>query len=173
MKVLKIIIVALIVLPALFFLVGFLSPTITYENNFRTKASLQTAWEVFIDESKMKDWISNFKSIKLIEGSDNEVGSRYEMTTEYEGQTATVIEKLTAYKEQEQFAFELETEYMTIHVDIHFSPDFDGSEFRATHEVKGKNAIWRSMFRLMKSSMAQQSHDDYQKLKRLMDAEAS
>lgn len=173
MKALKYILLALILLPAMFFLLGYSSPTVTYHNSFRTKASIPTAWEVFNDESKMHHWIANFKGFKLIEGSQNEVGSRYEMTTEYEDQTATIMQTITAYKEQDQFAFELENEYMIIEVDVRFVPDFEGSEFRASHEVKGKNAFWRSMFRLMKSNMAQQSHDDYQKLKALMDAEAS
>lgn len=173
MKALKYIILAIIILPASFFLVGILSPSFTYETSFRTSAPLKTAWEVFIDEDKMDQWITGFKSSRLIEGADNEVGSRYEMVIEQDGQRAVAYEQITAFKEQEQFAFVLDNDFMTIEVDMQFSPEFDGAQVKAHHEVRAKNAFWKSMFRLMKSSMEQQSFEDYQKLKRLMEEEAS
>ena len=168
MKYLKYLLLVIVILPALFFLNGLITPVVSYECRIITDAPIDTAWNVFTDDANMGEWVSGFKSIKRVEGQQDSVGSVYEMTVENGGETFVMEETLTAFDERKQFAFDLDNDVMLTSVDIRFGPDFEGTEMFAKHEIRGKNLVWRSLFPLMKSQFAEQSQKDYDKLKLLM-----
>ena len=78
MKILKIILGLVVGLALVFFAVGIFAPSFTYENKVEVNASVEKAWAIFTDESRMGDWLTGFQSMETISGNPGEVGSKTE-----------------------------------------------------------------------------------------------
>ena len=75
MKNTKIILGLVVGLALAFFAIGIFTPSFTYENKVEVKASVEKAWAIFTDQSRMRDWLTGFQSMETISGISGEVGS--------------------------------------------------------------------------------------------------
>ena len=154
-----------------FLAVGILSPTLSYESKVTVNAPVEKAYRVFIDPSKAHEWMPTLKSIENVSGAPLEVGSKWKLTFEEEGETIELLEEMTAIDPNQRFAVTLDGEPFLGEVDIRFaSIDSTTSEIRATTTMSGKNLVWKSMLALAIRMMASRSQEQYEALKKVIEA---
>ena len=79
MKTLKFTIIILAFVLGAFASIGILQPTVEYGVSVNTSRNHMTTWKVMAADDLMSEWIEGFKSVKLIEGELNTLGSKYEV----------------------------------------------------------------------------------------------
>ena len=122
----------------------------------------------------MGDWLTGFESMETISGNPGEVGSKYRMIFVENGDEMVIMEEVTAFQENELFAFTLGMPNPLISdVEVKFTGDESKTEITATIHVEGKNLLWKSTLRLMKSMIANRGQGQYNKLKEIIESASS
>ena len=171
MKFIKFFFSSILILVVIFVLIGVFVPSFSYQNNVSVQAPLNKTFTVFNDETRMGEWLTGFRSIETIRGKRNDVGSKNRLVVFGHGKEIVMTEEMTAFKENELFAFNLDNDVMLADVDIKFSGDSTRSEIRVNTVVHGKNMFWKSLLPLFKSNMTKQSQADYEKLKTIIETD--
>ena len=153
MKFLKYLLYIIIGLIVLFFAVGLLKSSVSYGHEITVDKSLKEAWAVSQDASKYDQWLAGFKSIELISGNYNEVGSKYKVVVNPgEGQEDfEMIETMVSIKDYEHVELSFDSEMMDFEQRILFS-EYDGKvNVKTESKVLGKSMMTRSMFAIMET----------------------
>jgi len=158
------IVIGLILLLAIFF------PSVTIDETYEIDAPLQKTWDVFHDNSYMKDWLTGFKRIKVIEEKPGKIGSRYQMFFEQGEDEMYMIEEITGYKEYETFDFRMEHPAANTQTNIRFEEKADKTIIHQQVETKANSFFFRSMLPIMQFSMKKQNAESYQKFKELVES---
>ncbi len=170
MKVLKYVLGILAALAVIFVLIGVFVPTLNYSSEVEVNKSIEESFAVFMDESKMKDWLKGYIRSEVIKEEPAVVGSKYKVFLEDRGQKFHMIETVTAYKENEQFAMNLDHEMMNSDLNIQFEAKGDDKTvITATSEAKGKGILMKSMFVIMKSQFTKDDQGNYTRLKKVIE----
>lgn len=174
MKFLKILISLLIILVVLFFLIGFLKPTVSYGHEIEVNKSAKEAWAVHQDDSKFGEWLDGFKSIEHIGGDYNKIGSTYKVVVDPgEGQGDFVmIEKLTAMEEFKFVDFEFDSDMMMFFQKTTFDEQGGKTKVKTESRVEGKGMVMKSMFAIMDmltGSFQSQEEKNINALKKVID----
>lgn len=148
----------------LFYALGLIFPTLSTETRVTINKPRAEVWKYFTDQSKLKDWLPNVKSIENISGEPMTTGSKFKITFEENGEIV-MTETMTEVKEPEVFAFVLENEVITANDRITFIDKGDKTEVVENNTFSGGNIFWRSLFVVMKSTFEKKSAENYQKLK--------
>ena len=167
-KILKYFLLTIVVVLLGFFSVGLLHPSYSYTNSIEIDCTVEEAFAAFTDESRADEWLIGYKGYEILEGEPPKPGSKFLMKFENEGQEMKFTETLTAFKENEEFTFDMETEFFTGTVQILF----EGSNpcTMTTHTYnEGTSTFYCSMFYLMKSAMQDQSQKNYDLLKEMIE----
>ncbi|MEL6867363.1 MAG: SRPBCC family protein [Bacteroidota bacterium] len=166
MKFLKYLAVGLAALLLLFVAIGLIQPSIHYSTSVAVDKPLDESFAVFMDDSKMHQWVLGLTSIKRVKGAQNEVGSVYEMVMERDGEIMYMTETLTGLKTNEHFGMQLENDVLTSQMDVYFKPlGEEKTSIEAHNEVRGSNVLYRSMFVLMQSYFQEEDAKTYELLK--------
>jgi len=173
MKILKYVLGVIAVLAVIFLLIGVFVPTFSYESRVVVEAAREHSFTVFSDANRMGEWISNFESIDLISGNPKQIGGKYRLVITEEDERMVMTETVTAFDENEFYAFKLDNDVMLADVEIRFSGDETSTEIVATTKVDGKGFFWRSLLPLFKSMMTERAQQDYDKLKQVIEATPS
>ena len=168
-KFFKLFFIGLGVLFIVFLSFGFFKPVIAYRNSIVVDVSPEEAFQVFLDSSNMKLWITGLSRIDFVEGQMNSVGSKWKLILDQEGAHYEMLETMTAFEPNRRFAFLLVNEVLTTDVDIRFTPSQQGTIITADNIVKGKNLQWHSLFVVLSSSLKNQSQGMYDNLKLVID----
>ncbi|MCH7675873.1 SRPBCC family protein [candidate division KSB1 bacterium] len=134
---------------------------------------MEKAWTIFTDESRMGDWLMVFESMETISGNPGEVGSKYRMIFVENGDEMVIMEEVTAFQENKLFGFTLDADPLISDVKVKFTGDESKTEITATIHVEGKNLLWKSTLRLMKSMIANRGQRQYDKLKEIIESASS
>lgn len=174
MKTLKYILIAILVLIVLFFAMGLIKPTVNYGHEIIVDKPLKEAWAVTQDESKYDKWLEGFKSIELIEGQQNELGSKYKVIVEPgEGQPRfEMTQTLVSLKELEHVELHFDSEFMDFEQKIIFSVKEGKSSVRSESKVMAKNLASKSMFAIMETfggAFTKQEKKNFEALKKLIE----
>ena len=168
-KALKYIFGAAAILLIAFLSIGFIIPEVSYENKVLVNKPIEHSFQVFINPNKLKDWISGFKKINHVSGFPNEIGSKWALTIEENGEEMTMIEEITAYELDKLFAFKLDNDVLTTYVEIRFEDSGKGTAIIVKNRVIGKNMFFRSLFPLYTSYFKEMTQVDYEKLKNVIE----
>jgi hypothetical protein len=170
MKTLKFTIIILAFVLGAFASIGILQPTVEYGVSVNTSRNHMTTWKVMAADDLMSEWIEGFKSIKLIEGELNTLGSKYEVVIVDHGEDYTMMETVTAVEKGKRLSLSIENESLITNRDIIFEPGADGGTKVTTSNVtKGKAWFMRSMFPLIRSSFQEQEEKHYNAFAELVD----
>jgi ligand-binding SRPBCC domain-containing protein len=148
-----------------FFALGFSYPTLTSETRVTINKPRDVVWAYFVDQKNLSNWLPKVKSIENISGEPMTAGSKFKMTFEEDGREIVMTETMTEVKDKEVFAFILENEIMKANARLTFIDKGDSTEVVENNTFEGGNIFWKSLFVLMKSSMAKNSAEAYNKLK--------
>ncbi|MDH3492273.1 MAG: SRPBCC family protein [Acidobacteriota bacterium] len=140
-----------------FFTPGVFSGDLENETRVVVEKPRQDVWEKFRDESKMGEWLEGFKSIKIIEGEPQTVGSKHRITFENDGQEIEMIQTMTKFDKGEGFAFNLANDVMYSDIDVRLVDKGLVTEVIQKEKYHGQNVFWHSLFYWLKSTMAENS----------------
>lgn len=172
MKVLKIVAGIILLVIVGFFLIGFFSPRVSYENRITVNKPAGVAWQVFTDTTLMDRWLTGYQSMETLEGEPMNPGSSYKIIMEMEGERMELTEYVTAVDSARLFAFDLESDVLSSQNMVRFVPvDSATTEIVATSYAEGKGWIWRSIISMSASMMEQQGQQTYDNLKELIESQ--
>ncbi len=173
MKILKYILFAILGLVLLFFLIGLIKPVTKYGHTITVDKPIEEAWAITQDESKYDKWLKGFKSMELISGERNKVGSKYKVIVNpSEGQDDfEMIETLVAIKEFDHVEMHFDSEPMKFEQIISFKENNGKTTVATDSKVFGKGIMMRSSFALMEmftGSFTKQETENMENLKKLI-----
>ncbi len=151
MKILKYVLFTVIGLLLIYIAIGLMNPFVHYSYEFKVNKPLAEAWAVTQDDSKYHQWLDGFKSMELVSGERNTVGSKYKIIVNPgEGQPDfEMIETLIAIEEFEHIEMHFDSDFMDFE-QIYSMEEVNGeTTVKSDAKVIGKNVFSRSMFALM------------------------
>lgn len=151
MKILKYILYVILGLIVAFFALGLLKSSISYGHEITVDKSIEEAWAVSKDPSKFGQWLDGFKSIELISGEQDQVGSKYKVIVNPgEGQPDfEMIETLASMKEFEEINLKFDSEMMDFDQTMTYKESDGKTTIKTDSKVMAKGMIMRSMFAVM------------------------
>jgi len=170
MKIVKWVLVVLLFILVAFFTLGLVRPTVQYESKILVDKPVDRSFMVFLDVSKMGEWLTGFKKIEIVKGMPNIPGSIFNLTMEINGKEITVTEEVTDFRWYDRFSFTLEHDLMSVKCENVFAAQDMKTEITCTYTVTGKNLFWRSLDVLLKGKMEKQAQDDFDKLKKVIES---
>jgi len=132
---------------------------------------IDEAWKVFMDESKMPEWLTGFQSMELIEGEPQTVGSKHRMVFEERGKEMIFIETVNAIEPPNEFSFTLDHESMASDMKMTLeSIGEDKTRISSHTDMQAKTLMWKIMMLFMKGSMRKRQNQQFDKLKGLIES---
>ncbi|MCP4122501.1 MAG: hypothetical protein GY751_12175 [Bacteroidetes bacterium] len=117
------------------------------------------------EPAKSQSWIPGLSSITLVSGEEMEVGSKYRMVFEYNGKQMSMSETITAVEQDKRVAFDLTSDFVNSHIDIHLSESGGVTTVTETNTYSGNNFLARAMTGMTKKSTKARQQEMYDKLK--------
>jgi len=105
MRILKILLKVLAILTVLFLLSGLIFPKTKYTTAQQINLPVETAFEVYTDASKMKQWYLGLQSIRTEEKKPGVVGNKFKLVTDVQGSFVQMKRIVTKYKKPEQINY--------------------------------------------------------------------
>jgi uncharacterized protein YndB with AHSA1/START domain len=170
MKVLKYILLIIIALVAIFFLVGLISPTVSYQSEISVDATANQAWSAMTDESTMSQWLNGYQRTELLEGDENAVGSKSNIYFMEDGNEMVITETITDIQPNKRMAMDFAMAFMSMKYDMTFTETNGKTTITTNTSATGNGAFAKSMTAMMKSAMKEQEDENLQKLKKVVEA---
>ena len=123
-------------------------------------------WEKFSNTDNLDKWIEGFKSIETISGEPNQVGSKYKIVIEEDGQRFEATETVKEVVENEKFAFDLESDMAKSEVEYTMVNKGLSTEVTEKITFTGKGILWQALFYWMQSSMKEKSKGNLERFKK-------
>lgn len=162
--------ISILLLVIIFFSLGIFIPSFSYESRIIVNKPVEQAFTVFNSPFALSEWVPGLKNVKWISGRQNEVGSKWEMTIELNGEIYVTTEELTAFKANEFFAFTLNSDALSSNVEVRFINKGNSSEIISSSKAEGKNIFWKSLFVFSKSVFSKRDKVMYDQLKKIIEA---
>ena len=170
MKILKYSIIAFLILIVVFFMIGMLFPSFSYEVQLEIKADVEKTWNFYVDEDRKKEWMPDLKELSVIEGTSGEIGSVHQFTFFQNGEEVVVTEKLTTQEKYRLYGYDLDSDVLEAHTSVRFeSTGEDRCLMTATTEVKPKGLFLRSLFAVINGTFSRQAYRQYGEFKKLVE----
>ena len=151
MKILKYLLGAIALLVLLFFAIGFLKPSVSYGHEIEVNKSIEEAWAVQQDASKLGEWLKGFKSIEHLSGELGVVGSKYKVTVKPSPEEPEFVmtETIMSKKENDHMTLNMDSDMMVFDQTSFFSERDGKTVIKTDSKVVGKGMMMRSMFAIM------------------------
>ena len=170
-KFLKRFLLTILILVIVFFSLGIIFPTVTYESKINVNKPVEKSFGVFTNAMKLSDWIIGLKGIGWISGNQNEVGSKWKFIITRFGNDYELIQTLNAFKQNELFSSNSDNDSFINNVEVKFISKGNSTDIVATSHLSGKNIFWKSAFFCGQSVLHSQDQAMYDKLKEVIEKE--
>ncbi|MBX7150937.1 SRPBCC family protein [bacterium] len=167
MKKIFIIISAIIgVALVIFFSLGVANPKLTFTVSVQIDQPITVVWEKFADENNMQHWMQGFKKIENVSGNPGEVGSKFRLTFDENGEEVYVDEELLVLAEKEKFAFSMDNEVLNGKGEFTFKAiDSNRTEMIYHNESEGKGLFWKSLLFLAQQQIIERNQNNFSAFK--------
>ena len=169
MKYLKYLLGILLLLIILFFVIGMITPDVSYESEVTVNKTADEAWATMSDESKMSQWISGFKRTEPVSGEPNTIGAVSRVYVVDNGEEMEMEETITNFKKNELLAMKFTMDFMDMDYEITFDKVDGGTKIKSKSTTVGNGIFAKSMIALIKGSMKKQEDINMNNLKRLIE----
>ncbi len=142
-----------------------------YSVTVEVNRPIEEAWDIYMDESRMGEWLTGFRGIELIEGEPRTVGSKHKMLFEDRGKELILIETLTAIDPPREFAIDLDHELMNSSMSTtleRIGPD--RTRLVSTTETRSPKLLWKIILPFMTPQMKKRNRGDLEKLKAMIES---
>ena len=170
MKYLKYLLAIIALILIIFVAKGFVHPSISYSSEIMVEKSVEEAWQVMSDESKISQWLKGMKEMEHISGEKGKVGAVTQYTFDQNGQESIISETITSLSENQHISMDFVMENV-MHMDYHL--EFENKEGKtyitSSTTTKGLGLFMRSMVSFMTSAMQSQEDENMNNLKTLIE----
>lgn len=163
--------IIILVLILIFFSAGIIFPSVSYESKVTVNKPVETSFGVFTNAFKLFDWVTGLKEMGWISGGQNEVGSKWKFIVTRHGRDYELFQTLIAYKQNELFVSDSDSELFTDKVEVKFISKGTSTEIIATSHLEGKNIFWRSVFVFAQFYLYKNDQAMYDNLKEVIEKE--
>ena len=154
----------------LFIAKGFLTPTISYNNEIVFDKSVEEAWAVMNDESKISLWLEGIINIEHVSGKRGEVGGVTKYTFDEEGEKSIVVETIKSISLNEHIAIDFVMGgVMNMDYRVDLSEQDGSTQIKSSTITNGSGFFMRSMLSFMKDAIQNQEDENMSKLKNLIE----
>lgn len=169
MKYLKYILGILAVLIIAFFLLGIISPEVSYDCEIIVDKPLGESWAVTQDEEKMPDWLEGFKSIEHVSGVPGTTGAVSDVYFITDGQEMTIRETITEIIPNESISMSFASDFMDMDYKL-IMKFIDGkTKINSSTTAVGNGMFSRSVMALMGKSIKTQEETNLINLKKTIE----
>jgi len=169
MKALKIIFGIIILIAAVFFMAGLVSPTLTYETSVVINHPLEKTFEIYNTPENLEKWMPGFISMKTIEEKPGVTGSQYEYVFDNQGQEMTIYETVTNYEENKLIEFDFIAGDMLKKDLITFNSENSNTTITNASTVTSNSYFYRCMFAFFKGMFKSIDQENLEKFKAFAD----
>ncbi len=170
MKYLKYLLGIITVIALLFIGKGMLTPSLSYSSEIMVNKSINEAWAVMNDESKISQWLKGIKEVEHVSGEKGTVGAVTKYTFDEEGQESTILETIHAIRPNEHIAMDFVMEgVMIMDYQVDFTEKDGKTHIKSSTVTKGVDIFMRSMISFMESSMQDQEDENMNNLKKIIE----
>lgn len=170
MKYLKYFIGLILFLTLIFVGRGLMTPSISYSSEIIVDKSIEEAWAVMNDESKVTQWLKDLTKVEHVSGEKGKVGAVTKYTFSQNGSESSILETLKVIRPNEHIAMDFEIEGV---MDMIYMADFstkDGkTHIKSSTTNKAKNFPMQCMLPFMKGSFQSQEDENMANLKKLIE----
>ncbi|MFI5164275.1 MAG: SRPBCC family protein [Bacteroidia bacterium] len=157
--------ITILVIVIIFFSIGIIFPSISFESKITVNKPVETSFAVFTNPFKLSDWVTGLKGIGWISGAQHGVGSKWKFLVTKFGRDYELIQTMKVYKENELFVSNSDNELFSDDVEVKFISKGTSTEIIATSHFSGKNIFWRSVFVFARPFLQKDDQAMYDKLK--------
>ena len=171
MKFLKYFLLFVLLMVGVMLLMGILGPEMKIKSSTQISNPPEDVYAALLDETIMKDWMSSFKRMELMEGEKHTVGARYKLIFEENEEVMEMYETVTAIEENKLYAFDFSNDVMTGNVTMSLVPVDGGTELNVLTTFRGRGVMFRALLPFFKGSMETNMENDYSKLKAIIESD--
>lgn len=154
-----------------FFTLGATNPKLTFTVSVQIDRPITVVWEKFVDENNMQYWMQGFKKIETISGNRGEIGNKFRLTFDENGEEVVVNEELLALIEKEKFAFSIDNDVLNGTGEFTFKAvDSNRTELIYHNESEGKGLFWKSLLFLSRQQIIQRNQNNFSSLKSFIES---
>lgn len=169
MKYLKYLLYAIGVLALIFFGMGILKPSISYESEVSFNKPIEEAWAVMSDETRITEWLKEIKRIEPKSGTPHTVGAVSEIYVDQNGEEMMMEETITALKTNEQIAMTFTMDFMSMDYEMILSERAGKTHILTKSKTVGNGIFAKSLLAFMSGSMKEQEDINLNNLKKVIE----
>jgi len=169
MKFIKYLLIAILVLVALFFAKGFFSSPVSYECSVEVNKSAAQAWASMNNEENLPKWISGYKRSELVSGTEGTVGAVSKVYIEEEGREQVMQETITALEAEKRMAMSFTMDFMDMDYEMIFNEAGGKTVITTSSTSEGNGLFAKSMLSFMHEAMKSQEEKNLANLKKVIE----
>lgn len=149
---------------------GLLTPSVTYSSEITVDKSIEEAWAVMNDESKVSEWLKGITKVEHVSGEKGKIGAVTRYTFNQDGQESTILETLKEIRPNEHVAMDFKMEdVMDMDYQVDFSSKNGKTHIKSSTITTGSNFPMRCMLSFMQGGMQTQEDENMANLKALIE----
>jgi hypothetical protein len=169
MKYLKYILGIIAILVMVFFLMGVIKPTLSYDCEIMVEKPLAESWAVSQDEEKMPEWLDGFQKIEHISGTPGTVGAVSDVYFNTDGQDMTVRETINEIVPDESITMTFESDFMDMDYKLTMTSINGKTKISSNTTAVGNGIISKSIMALVGGSIKAQEDTNLAALKKTIE----
>ncbi len=152
-------------------IMGLANPELKFKTEISVNAPKAWSFEILTDTTFFKYWVTNFKSIEMIEGKKDSVGSRYLLKVVDDGTEYDMYKTVTGFIQDDYYAYHLENDVMDSYVEINLKIDKNKTDIKVLNRVSGKNIFRRALFTFYLSYFKSKDQEQYNRLRDFIESQ--
>jgi hypothetical protein len=158
------------ILTIIFFLIGFIKPSVSYDCEIVVAKPIKECAYVAQDEERMSEWLEGFVRIEHVSGTPKTVGNVSNVYFTMNGKEMLVKRTITAIKLFESVESISETDFMNMKYSVIMTPIGEKTKISSSTTVKGNGIFAKSLVVFIKGSLKKQEETNLSKLKNTIEA---
>ena len=168
-RILKLLGGLILLLLIVFFATGLVVKETKYQVSTTINKPVEEVFEVFNDQSKLREWIPSVKTFEAIEEKEGKVGSTYRMVVDNQGEDFEMIERITAYEENKRVGLEFDAQGMLKTDEIVFTSEGTSTTITNNASSKGTDYFHKCLLPYFKSAMIKTDQSSLDNFKAMME----
>lgn len=165
MKTVKIVLGIIIFFTVAFFCTGLVIKENTYSCEITVDKPISETFELFSDQSLVKEWIPEITNIESIEMKPGMVGSEYRVTMDNQGVVLSKKEKILAFVKDQKVTYYYDAEGVFKTDDFTFTSEGESTKISLESTYSGKSYLISCVFPYFKGTFKDVDEDNLSKFK--------
>ena len=135
-------------------------------------APVEKVWDIFMNPTYLKHWLTGFRSVEHLDGIIGQVGSTNKLTFLERGRALEVIEKVLHLNPLQQYSFSMHSDTLDALADVRFVSIGQITEVIQAVQYSPKGFVMKLLMPFMKGAMKRRMTNDLSNLKAFIESRA-